>query len=113
MTIELMHLGTLTEAQFQERVCDLARMTGWHVTHFRSVYTGGRWRTPLTGHPGFPDLVLARSGALIVAELKTDTGRLTPEQRSWLASLGPHARVWRPRDWPAIAAELTTRDEVA
>jgi hypothetical protein len=96
----------LREADFQQRIVDLATLTGWHVTHFRAVFTGGRWRTPLTGNPGFPDLVLARNGTVIAAELKTDRGRTTPEQDAWLRALGEHARLWRPSDWPTIVAEL-------
>jgi hypothetical protein len=101
---------TVTEAHFQQRVTDLAQHCGWHVIHFRPVYTSGRWRTPLSGHAGFPDLVLARRGRVIAAELKTDAGRLTTEQRAWLAALGDHGRVWRPRDWNDITRELTSKE---
>jgi hypothetical protein len=53
--------------------------------------------------------VLARDGVLIVPENKTDTGRLRPGQAEWLDALGPHGRLWRPRDWPEVHAELTRR----
>jgi hypothetical protein len=106
VTFEL-QAPAITEAQFQQRIVDLATLTGWHVTHFRAVYTGGRWRTPLTGHAGFPDLVLARNGVVLHAELKTDKGRHTDEQQTWLDALGEHARIWRPGDWPTIVVELT------
>jgi hypothetical protein len=101
----------LTEAQFQQRIMHLARLTGWHCVHYRPAWQSGKWRTPMTGDSGAPDLILARSGVVILAELKTDQGRLTDPQRAWLAALGPHGRVWRPRDWPSIAAELTTRKD--
>jgi hypothetical protein len=104
--LELQAAPPITEADFQARIVDLAKLTGWHVTHFRAVHTSGRWRTPLTGHAGFPDLVLARHGTVIAAELKTERGRLTAEQKAWLAALGEHGRVWRPSDWPAIVTEL-------
>jgi hypothetical protein len=103
----------LTEKQFQQRVVDLAHLTGWHVVHYRPAWQSGRWRTPMTGDSGAPDLILARSGVVLLAELKTDQGRLTDPQRAWLKALGANGRVWRPRDWAEIAAELTTRDEVA
>jgi hypothetical protein len=106
-TLDLQSVAPISEAQFQQRVLDLARLRGWHVTHFRAVFTSGKWRTPLSGHAGFPDLVLARGGRVIIAELKSSTGRLSAEQQAWLAALGPHGRLWRPRDWPAIVAELT------
>jgi hypothetical protein len=103
----------MTEAQFQQRVVDLAKLTGWHYVHYRPAWQAGKWRTPMTGDKGAPDLLLARRGVVIFAELKTDAGRLTPEQNAWLRAIGPHGRVWRPRDWPAIAAELTSKDAVA
>ena len=97
----------LTEAQFQQRIVDLATLTGWHVIHFRAVFTGGKWRTPLTGHAGAPDLILAKGGRVLLAELKTAKGRLSDEQRAWLDALGEHGRLWRPANWDEIVATLT------
>ena len=107
-----MKLRPMTEADFQSRVIELARLCGWRVCHYRPAYHAGQWRTHLTGHKGCPDLILARSGCVLLCELKTDTGRVTPEQHSWLASLGPHARLWRPRDWRDIVRELTAKEDV-
>jgi hypothetical protein len=67
------------------------------------------WRTPMSGDPGFPDLVLARDGVVIVAELKSRRGQPTDDQKMWLEALGAHARLWRPQDWPAIEQELRRR----
>lgn len=100
-------LPALTEAQFQTRVIDTAYLYRWLVWHGRPALTqSGRWATPMQGDRGFPDLVLARAGVVILAELKADKGRLGPGQPGWLAALGAHARLWRPRDWPAIEREL-------
>ncbi len=58
--------------------------------------------------PGFPDLVLVRK-VVIYAELKSKTGRLTPEQKQWLDALtnaGQDCRVWRPTDWAEIERTL-------
>ena len=55
----------------------------------------------MQGHIGFPDLVLAREGVVIFAELKAEKGRLRPDQEKWIAALGA-CYVWRPSDWPAI-----------
>ena len=33
---------------------------------------------------GFPDLVLAKNGVVLIVELKTDTGVATPDQVAWL-----------------------------
>lgn len=63
--------------------------------------------------PGWPDLVLFRPPAeLIVVELKTDTGKVTPAQQAWLDALCAcdiEAVVWRPRDFPAVTSRLARR----
>jgi len=95
------------EADLQRAVIDYAHMTGWRVAHFRAAQTGGRWTTPVSADgAGFPDLVMARRGRVVIAELKADKGRLRPEQTEWLAELGPDIAgdrlrvfVWRPSDW--------------
>jgi len=46
----------------------------------------GRTRTPTTCS-GWPDLVLWKRGRCLVVELKSETGRLRPEQRDVLDSL--------------------------
>lgn len=58
---------------------------------------------------GWPDLTLARAPELLVAELKTDGGRLSTAQRDWLALLaacGIETHVWRPRDFDEVHARL-------
>lgn len=102
---------TVTEAQWQDTVIDLALTLGWRVAHFRPARTVDGWRTPVAADgKGFPDLVLAREGDTpLFIELKTDTGRITPEQRNWLDTLGPHAHVIRPRDFPELRTLLARR----
>jgi hypothetical protein len=98
---------TLSEAEFQRTVIQTAMVYGWRVSHARPAQVrSGRWATPITGHPGCPDLVLARDGVVLLAELKRHGGRVTPGQREWLAALGGHGRLWSPQDWPAVVAEL-------
>lgn len=98
----------LSEDDFQSRVIDFARLNGWKVTHFRAVkLPSGRWGTPLQGDAGFPDLALARAGVVILAELKSNTGKPTREQVEWLAAIGPSGRLWSPRDWDSVVAELS------
>jgi hypothetical protein len=100
----------VTEAEFQDRITQAATLNGWRWAHFRAAQVrNGRWATPQSGHPGFPDLVLARDGVLIIPENKTDTGRLRPGQAEWLDALGDHGRLWRPEDWPQIHAELSEK----
>lgn len=97
----------LTEAAFQQRVIDLAKLRGWRVAHFRPARTQrGNWVTPMAGHPGFPDLVIAKPGHLVIAELKTERGQLGPGQAEWLDALGEHGRLWRPSDWDEIQGVL-------
>ena len=50
---------------------------------------------------GFPDLVLVRKGRLLFVELKSEIGKVSPQQRKWLDDLDKAAEtyVWRPEDW--------------
>ena len=96
-----------TEKGFQRTVIELATLLHWKVYH---VYDSRR------SDEGYPDLTLCKPavngmpGRLIMAELKTDVGRVSPAQRAWLAALagvpGVLACVWRPRDFAAIQAAL-------
>jgi hypothetical protein len=105
-------LPAISEREFQRQVLKLARLTGWLAAHFRPARTRDGWRTPVEGDgAGFVDTVLIHPGRGLVLfrELKTDTGRLTPEQERWLAALtaaGADAGVWRPKDWQTIEAIL-------
>lgn len=108
----------MTEAQLQTAVIQLARFMGWRVAHFRPAQMqSGRWATPVQGDGrGFPDLVLARQGDVVFAELKSARGVLRPEQHDWIAELrGAQVRVfvWTPADWHAglIEAELRREEE--
>lgn len=97
---------TLSEASFQRTVIDYALLRGWRVAHHRPARTVHGWRTPVEGHPGVPDLILARDGRVLLVELKRQHGRPTPDQRLWLEALHGHGRIWRPGDWEEIMAEL-------
>lgn len=95
-------LPPIKEEEFQTQVIQLARLRGWRVYHTHDSRHSAA---------GFPDLVLVRErdGRLLFAELKSNTGRLTLDQRSWLAALracGVPAFVWTPEDWPSIEAAL-------
>ena len=90
----------ISEAEFQTTVVELATLRGWLVHHTRAARTQDGWRTPLQGHKGFPDLVLARAGNVIFAELKSEIGRLSHEQQAWAAHLPPDSYyLWRPCDF--------------
>jgi hypothetical protein len=82
----------LTEAQWQTVVLRYARQFGW-----MSYHTLNSWGSA----KGFPDLVLARPPRLLVAELKSDKGKVKPEQEQWLDAIracGVEAYLWRPAD---------------
>jgi hypothetical protein len=100
----------MREAEFQRRIIEAAKWHGWRYAHFNPAQVRkGQWATPQSGDKGFPDLVLARDGAVILAELKTDKGRLGEGQPEWLDALGDHGRLWRPAGWDSVLAELTVR----
>lgn len=95
--------AALTEKQFQAQVLQLASLSGWRCYH---TFDSRR------SSPGFPDLVLVRPPRLLLVELKTDQGRLRPEQAAWLDVLAgcedaPEVHLWRPSSWGEIEATLT------
>lgn len=102
----------LKESEFQQQVFDLAVWRGWRIVHFRPARVVKRgetvWRTPYTGHTGFPDLIIAKAGKVLICELKTETGKPSADQLAWLKEIGPViGRLWRPSDWPEIEKTIT------
>ena len=100
-------LASITEKQFQDNVLRLAALCGWEQRY----HTHDSRRSD----KGFPDLVLCRWGHLIFAELKSQKGRVRPEQHEWLDALKVVAAsaptvvsvyLWRPGDWPEIEKVL-------
>lgn len=98
------------EDEFKLWVLEVAQLHHWLVVHYRPAKTARGWRTPLEGDKGAPDMILAKVGRLpILAELKSDTGTVYPEQKRWAEAIHPDCyRLWRPRDRPAVLAELTS-----
>jgi hypothetical protein len=101
-----------TEEGFKGWVTDLAKHCGWLVHHDRpSRRADGSWRTAVEGDAGFPDLVLARDGRVIFAELKTERGKPSPAQDRWMLEIRGRydtspCYLWRPSDRPEIARVL-------
>lgn len=95
-----------SETDFIDTVIELAQQAGWHVAHFRPARTAdGGWVTAMKGDPGFPDLVMAKKGSVIFAELKSKNGRPSAVQRSWLAALtDTDGNVWNGEHVAAIAS---------
>ena len=96
----------LPETAFQNQVVEQAGWLGW-----RHYHTFDSRRSPA----GFFDLTLVRNGRLIMAEIKSEGGRMSAAQTNWYADLmlvqdaapGVVAvRSWRPSDQAAIDATL-------
>ncbi|MFH1602478.1 MAG: VRR-NUC domain-containing protein [Pseudomonadota bacterium] len=91
----------VTEAEFQKQVVQLAKLLGWETYHpWLSVYSAKGW----------PDLALCRPPRLLLAELKTEKGKVSVSQQRWLDLLGQcdgvEVAIWRPSDWPTIEEVL-------
>lgn len=92
----------VTEKQWLQQVVELAKLLGYDYYHtWRSIHSPA----------GFPDLVLVNptKRKLLVVELKTGKGKLTPLQEKWIKyfkDCGVEAYVWRPFQWEEIVACL-------
>jgi len=93
---------SMTEEQFTQVVIELAQFRGWKVVHFRPARIRDRWMTAVQGDIGSPDIILARGGVVLLVELKTERGRLTPQQKHWAQEIGEQYRLWRPSDMERI-----------
>ena len=88
----------MSESALQSAIIQLAELLDWRVYHVANVRRQLRASTSV----GFPDLVLLRGTRLVFAELKSAKGKLTAEQKQWIAALGVagvECYVWRPDDW--------------
>ena len=88
------------ETKFQNTIVRLAEILGWRTFHVARVK--GHLRTPTS--EGFPDLVLAKTGVKLFAELKTDKGVVSNDQILWL--LATDGVIWRPKHWSVIEKSL-------
>lgn len=94
----------LSERDFQQQVVDLARLRGWLVYHVPD----SRRATCR----GYPDLTCIRPFppyGFFYAELKTERGKLRPEQKEWREALrhnGIQYHVWKPHDMDEIIRVL-------
>jgi hypothetical protein len=80
----------VSEADLLQAVRDLCGYMGLSVYHTHDSRRS---------EPGFPDIVAAGPGGLLLRELKADKGKVSPEQHRWLSvlrSAGADAGVWRP-----------------
>lgn len=96
----------MTEAEFIQQVIELAHWMHWRVAHFRPARTERGWRTPMSGDTGFPDLVLARRGRVIFAELKVGRNKMSSAQIEWAEQIGGEFYLWYPEQLPEIQEVL-------
>ncbi len=94
----------ISEKAFQAQILSLAHIAGWRTYHTHDSRRSAK---------GFPDLCLVRPPEIVFAELKSEGGKLRPEQREWLEVLsrceGVEARLWRPGDFEDMQAMLCER----
>lgn len=93
----------MTEKEWQALIVEHARLHGWSGYH---QFDSRR------SQPGWPDLVLVRPPELLMVELKSASGKLTPEQADTLTSLaacGVETAIWRPCDETRAFARLASR----
>ena len=94
-------LKATTEAQYQKQIVDLAEACGWLVWHDND---------PRRNSAGLPDLLMVRGPVLLFIEVKTEKGKVSPEQEAFIGRLKQvkyvHADVVRPRHFEQIAQVL-------
>ena len=70
----------------------------------------------IQGDKGLPDLVMARDGEVILAELKRVGGKSTEAQEAWISAIqvpierahcaSHYVFLWTAQDWPEIERVL-------
>ena len=92
----------MLERELQKGIVDVAKILGYRVHHTRPAWTSKGYRTPIQGHVGFVDLVLAGHGRVLFVELKCGRNVLSAEQAAWLEALraaGQEAYVLTDAEW--------------
>lgn len=101
------YLPAESEAAFQQKVINYALFKGWRMYHPPDNVPSKRGKVQRVT-AGYPDLTLVRERVLF-AELKSEKGRVKPEQREWhdaLRDAGAEVYIWRPSDWEHIEVVL-------
>ncbi len=95
-----------SERIFMDQVLQIARMNGWLVHHATPHKVGNTWRSDGSGTP---DLIMCHpQRGVIFAELKTERGKMTTNQKLWALAVAPWCEyyLWRPSQLPLIATRL-------
>jgi len=88
----MLSYNSMKEKEFQSMVEDIAELRGWTFYHTRNS---------IGSQKGFPDLVMLRGEREVVAELKSQKGKISEEQKDWLEKyklVGAEVFLWRPSD---------------
>ena len=96
----MLSYNSMKEKEFQSMVEDLAELRGWTFYH-----TSDR----RSSNPGVPDLQMLRGERQVIAELKSQKGRITEIQKDWLEKfklVGAEVFLWRPADIREIEETL-------
>jgi hypothetical protein len=115
-TARTLLLEAMGEEEFAQQVKRWARRAGWcgyHVRYSHAVVEGIHTQLK-DGHSdahGMPDWVFAKAGQpLLLPELKSAHGRVSKDQKRWLALLeqatGVAAPLWLPTDEDLIRRVL-------
>jgi hypothetical protein len=105
-------LRAITEASWQWTVVGHARRAGWfcHFVPDNLYRKSFRDKKPMDlGDKGYPDITFARNGEFFFAELKSETGVLSDDQKKWrdrILSAGIEWHLWRPRDLDNVIKRL-------
>ena len=101
----------MSESDLQDAIVEFAERSGWLVTFspdwMKRLAIASMLRQRRSDRPwpkaGTPDLIMVNGGRLIIAELKSHTGKLGPGQDEWLEALrqvdGVEVFLWKPTDW--------------
>lgn len=108
LTASEKYIRQISEHDWQTIVVAIARINGWSTYHPPENRPGMRG-TIQSVTAGWPDLAFVREGEFMVAELKRETGKTSPEQDEWLRllrSAGVECYVWRPSDEAEVRGRL-------
>lgn len=101
----------IREEDFARTVTDLANAMGYYHMHVRrTVGRGRRWVTG-TSVKGWPDYAFWGHGRFFLAELKSESGKLSADQERVIWSLrqaGINVYVWRPSDFDSEVLPVFT-----
>lgn len=102
----------MTEDQLLASCLEMAARFKVRTAHFRPARTAQGWRTAVSGDgKGFLDLVLL-GRRLLVRELKVPGGRVSADQRLWIAAwelAGVDVGIWMPDDLRSGRVEAEMR----